>query len=265
MMLDYIKYRNAWICDFDPIFEQKLTDAQCKELLRKGGWMVRNTYDFDCEEVTNFWYLIKDSYKGMEEISKNNRKKIRKALELLDFKLIDKSLVENEGYEIAKQTYDDYKVKDRSMNKNVFNNLIKKWDKKLYDFWGFFDKKDCRLIGFCVIRIFDNSCLYDSVFVLPEYRHNKSGVYYGKYFVNNDYYLGQKHFKYVLDGTRSVSEHSQIQPFLEQNFKFRKAYCKLKIRYKWWFGIIVRILYPFRKLIINTNVRAVLNMHRMQS
>ena len=53
--------------------------------------------------------------------------------------------------------------------------------------------------------------------------------------------------------------------FLIQKFKFRKAYCKLKIRYKWWFGAIVRVLLPFRKLIWSRNVKAVLNMHKMQS
>ena len=81
----------------------------------------------------------------------------------------------------------------------------------------------------------------------------------------NEHYLGELKLKYVSDGTRSITEHSNIQPFLEHNFKFRKAYCKLKVKYKWWFGIIVRALLPFQKQIRNINAKAILRMHKMQT
>jgi len=261
----YFIYRHAWRYALAPDKESQLTDSQCKALLKNGGWMIRNTFDFDCNTPTDFWYLIKDSYGGMEELTKNNRQKIRKAFRLLEFKLVDKSLIAEKGYEITQKTYDGYRIKDRRMNKRIFNDLLQLWDEKTYDFWGFFDRKDGRLIGFCVIKVFDDCCLYDTVCVLPEYKCNKSGVYYGKYHITNEYYLKEKHFKYVFDGTRTITEHSNIQEFLVQNFNFRRAYCKLQIKYKWWFGIIVRLLLPFRKIIKNRNVRAVLNMHLMQS
>lgn len=264
-MFGYFIYRHAWRYALAPDKESQLTDSQCKALLKNGGWMIRNTFDFDCNTPTDFWYLIKESYGGMEELTKNNRQKIRKAFRLLEFKLVDKSLIAEKGYEITQKTYDGYRIKDRRMNKRIFNDLLQLWDEKTYDFWGFFDRKDGRLIGFCVIKVFDDCCLYDTVCVLPEYKYNKSGVYYGKYHITNEYYLKEKHFKYVFDGTRTITEHSNIQEFLVQNFNFRRAYCKLQIKYKWWFGIVVRLLLPFRKIIKNRNVRAVLNMHLMQS
>ncbi len=70
--------------------------------------------------------------------------------------------------------------------------------------------------------------------------------------------------RYVYDGTRSITHHSNIQEFLLVKFKFRKAYCRLQIGYVWWLRIIVCLLYPFRRLISNNSVRAVLNQEAMR-
>ena len=80
----------------------------------------------------------------------------------------------------------------------------------------------------------------------------------------NQYYLQEKGFRYVTDGSRTITEHSQIQDFLIQNFNFRKAYCQLEVHYCWWMKIAVKILYPFRKIIPLPRVKAILNMEAMQ-
>jgi hypothetical protein len=35
----------------------------------KYGGVLRNVYDWDCGHETSFWYVIKDSFVGMEELS----------------------------------------------------------------------------------------------------------------------------------------------------------------------------------------------------
>ena len=262
---DFELYRNAWRYASAPDCEPELSDSQCKTLLKKGGWMVRNTFDFDCNEKTDFWYVIKDSFGGMEELSSNERNKIRRSNQVFDYKLVDIETVRQKAYPILKETFDDYQIAERKMNEAVFNQYLDNCSKENFDFWGAFDVETHELVGFCTVRLFENSCEYGLIGFLPKYKHNASYPYYGFFFKMNEYYLGNQKFKYVSDGSRSITEHSNIQPFLEQNFNFRKAYCKLKIRYKWWFGAIVRILLPFRKLIWNRNVKAVLNMHLMQS
>ena len=99
--------------------------------------------------------------------------------------------------------------------------------------------------------------------MMPEYKHNNSYPYYGLFYSLNAYYLGEKHFQYVTDGARTITEHSNIQDFLIDNFHFRKAYCHLTIHYKWWMKLAVKFLYPFRKLITIPSVKAVLNMESM--
>lgn len=227
--------------------------------------MVRNTFDFDCDTPTDFWYLIKDAFGGMDEHSQNERKKLRHAFRSFDFKLIDKQLVREKAYPIVKATFVDYNITDRPMNEEVFNKYLDDCDKENFDFWGAFDKGTQEFVGFCAVRIFGDSCEYGLIGFDPKYKHNATYPYYGFFYMMNEYYLDNQKFRYVADGARSITEHSNVQPFLEQNFNFRRAYCKLRIRYKWWFGITVRLLLPFRNIIRNRNVRAVLKMHKMQS
>ena len=69
----------------------------------------------------------------------------------------------------------------------------------------------------------------------------------------NHYYLEEKNFLYVNDGARSIAHETNIQSFLVEKFKFRKAYCRLNIAYRKDIAIIVKILYPFRKIISTFN------------
>lgn len=260
MTNDFYLYRHAWISA--PYYDCQLTDNQCKELLKKGGWMVRNTFDINCNTPTDFWYIIKDSYNGMEDVPKKDRKFVLRALEMMDFKIIDKKIIENEGYEIVKKAYDSFVVKDRRMNRNIFKENLNNWDEQNHEFWGVFDKKDGKLVGFSVVKVFESGRFYDTAWILPEYK-NDYHAYYGLCYKRNEYYLGELGLKYVTDGSRSVTEHSNVQPFLQQKFKFRRVYCKMKIHYKWWFGLVVKMLYPFKNLISNSSVKAMLKLHEL--
>lgn len=264
MNKDFFLYRHAWRYNFAPDKEPQLTDSQCKELLKNGGWFVRNTYDFDQKEESDFWYIIKDSKECMSEHSSNERKKLRHAFNRFKIEFIDFKVFKEKCFPILYATFKDYRIVDRNMNFCVFNDYVEHCSKRNYDFWGMFDKMNGELVGFCAVNVFEDSCEYGLIGVLPEYKHNATYPYYGFFYKLNEYYLGEKNFKYVSDGSRSITEHSNIQPFLIQNFKFRKAYCKLKIYYKWWFGIIVKILFPFRNFIPNKSVKAVLKMHEMR-
>lgn len=263
MMNQYYLYRKAWRYDGPPHEEPQLQKKEWKALLKKGGLLVRNTFDFDCAEETSFWYVIKDQFGGMEELSSNERNKVRKSLKSFEFKLIESKQLEVEGWRILKATYDDYSVSDRKMNEQMFLCYLEDCKQRDFDYWGIFHEG--RLIGFCTVWLWKpNCCEYGLIGILPEYKHNNTYPYYGLFYQMTAYYLGEKHFQYVADGSRSVTEHSNIQNFLIDNFLFRKAYCRLKVHYKWWMGLAVKILYPFRNIITIPAVKAVLNMEAMQ-
>lgn len=54
---------------------------------------------------------------------------------------------------------------------------------------------------------------------------------------------------YICDGEKNILHETGFQNYLEKYFGFRKAYCNLKIKYRWWMALIVKVLYPFREKI----------------
>lgn len=262
-MNGFYLYRKAWRFDGAPHQEPKLEKQDWKALLKQGGLLVRNTYDFDQKEKSHFWYIIQDSFDGLESFSSNERNKIRRSNKTLVFKRISFDLLKSEGWNILKATYEDYAVSDRTMDETIFLKYLSSCEKKTFDYWGVFDQD--RLIGFCVVWLWlPDSCEYGLIGILPEYKHNNTYPYYGLFYNMNAYYLGEKGFRYVADGARSITEHSHIQDFLIQNFNFRKAYCQLEVHYCWWMKIVVNLLYPFRKIITLPRIKAILNMEAMQ-
>ena len=257
-------YRKAWRFDGAPHEEPQLTKQQRKALLKQGGLMVRNTFDFDCREETCFWNLIKDRFEGLEGLDSNTRNRVTKSLNKLIFNRIDFALVKTEGYPILKATFDDYATVDRPMNPDVFEEYLRHCQSKDYEYWGVFDKNTNAFIGFCANRLWEDAAEYGIIGIWPQYKHNGSFPYYGLFYTMNQYYLQEKGFRYVTDGSRSITEHSNIQPFLEEKFHFRKAYCRLAVHYRWWMKIAVKVLYPFRKTITLPRVKAILNMEAMQ-
>lgn len=262
-MNGFYLYRQAWRFDGPPHEEPKLERKEWQALLRQGGLLVRNTFSFDQKEESSFWYVIKDSYDGMEGYSSNERNKIRRSTKELTFKKIEYDLLKKEGWSILKATYEDYAVSDRNMDEKLFLDYLSSCESQPFDYWGVFDKE--QLIGFCTVWLWlPDSCEYGLIGVRPKYKHNNTYPYYGLFHTLDAYYLGEKGFHYVADGARSITEHSQIQDFLISNFNFRKAYCQLAVHYQWWMKIAVSLLYPFRKIIPLPRIRAILNMEAMQ-
>ena len=107
----------------------------------------------------------------------------------------------------------------------------------------------------------DESCEYRTMKAIPKYQ--KLYAYYGLIYDMNRYYLEERKVKYVNDGARSITNHSNIQPFLIDKFKFRKAYCHLSVKYKWWLKIVLKSIYPFRKMVSIRQVKALLYMEAM--
>ena len=263
-MAAYFKYRNAWRFNGAPHLETQLETSQWKPLLKEGGLLVRNTFGFDLEKESSFWYVIKDHYGDLAELRPRVRNKIRHALGAYDYRLINLALLQEQGFAIVEETFADYAITDRKTNKNIFSQYLLECEQQNFDYWGVFEKETSALVGFCCVRCWTDSCEYDQSGMKTHCKHNATYPYYGLFHAMNRYYLDKKGFKYVSDGSRSITEHSQIHDFLIQNFNFRKAFCHLEVHYQWWMKITVNVLYPFRKIITLPRVKAILNMEAMQ-
>jgi hypothetical protein len=254
--MNYILYKKGLIFDGAPHLEEQSNEREMKYLLKKNkAFLIRNVYDFDCQSETSFWYVIKDHFGGFEELATKTRNRIRRAQKLLDIKIVDKQLIIEQGYEVYLNSFKKYKnVISKPLSKSLFVNELHV-DLPGEQFWGCIDRENGKLIAYSRNSIQDDMCDYCSMKVIPDY-YSVYAPSYGLIYLMNEYYLQTLGLKYVSDGSRSITNHSNIQPFLIEKFGFRKAFCRLSIRYTWWLNIIILLLYPFRKFIKNKQIQA---------
>ena len=255
---EYTRYKISWKWNRGQHLEAKLTPDEASALLNKGGYFVRNAYNFDCKEETSFWYIIKDSFNGMEDVPSKYRNRVRKSLEKYEFKIVSKSFAIEKCFEAHKAAAKNYKIKTKIPTNKQFDDYIKSLD-KTYDIWVGIDKESGCVAGLAINHVVDDMCDYDRMKFHPDFLKPVSPSY-GLIYCMNEYYLVKKGLGYVCEGARSITEHSEIQSFLETKFKFRKAYCQVQMFYKWWFRIVINVLFPFRSNIKAVSIKAMLNM-----
>lgn len=262
-MSDFYLYRHAWRFDGPHHKEPRLEEHEWRALLRKDGLLVRNTYDFDCQKETEFWYVIKDRFEGFGELSPRVRNKIRHAYQFFDYQIVPYERFEKEVFPILEDTFAHYKIHDRTMNREVFARYLEECQQRHFDYWGIFKKDTDEMVGFCTVNNWSDCCEYGYSGVFSQFKTNGYYPFYGLYYHLNEHYLEKQGFRYVSDSARTITNHSEIHDFLMQNFKFRKAYCRLEVHYRGWMALAVKLLYPFRKHIANPRVKAILNMEEM--
>lgn len=259
----YSEYKKCLIWDGETRLERELTAEQRKYLLKSSSaWMIRNIYDWDYGRPTNFWELINDTPRKIEELPSKTRNQIRRCFRDCEIRRLENSeLVESDGYTVFAEAFKRYK--------DVSVNIARRedWERSILEndtseFWGVFTREDSRLIAFAINTVKDKSVGYNTLKAIPSMM-NKHYPYFGLLFEMNRHYLEERRFNYVSDGFRSVTEHSNIQPFLEKNFLFRKAYCRMNLQYALWLGLIVKLLYPFRNLIPIKKIRHILNFEEI--
>lgn len=261
--MQYSLYKKAWVYTGEPHTEQRLTTEQMRCMLKQGGLFVRNCYDFDRSQETSFWYVIKDHFGGMDELSSRVRNKIRKSQKYFEIRKIDKEEMLQHAYAVHARACLHYKVKadlisEENFHKRILNNG------ENYEYWGVWDKNTGCLVAFSINACYAESVEYETFKADPAYLTGGYYPFYGLLYEMNRYYLEEKKVKYVNDGARSITEHSNVQPFLIEQFKFRKAYCKLQIAYVTWLRIFVFLLYPFRSVVPILSVRAILSQEAMR-
>lgn len=245
----YREYKKCLIWDLPSDEEPRLDINLARKLLTDSGClMLHNVYDWDCKEETNFWEIICDKGYEIQDLPSKTRNMVRRSLKDCDIRIISNiELIEDNGYDVLDKAYIRYKDKNcNPISRPTWEEAIRNDLKS--EFWGVYIKETGKLIAYSKNSIGGLRVNYASMKSIPEYM-NKHYPNYGLLYEMTRYYLKERKYRYVTDGYRSITEHSGIQDFLIKRFLFRKAYCRLTIYYKWWFGIAVRLLYPFRSFI----------------
>lgn len=225
---------------------------------KKGFWktgsggvalFARWTEDFDCNEQTSWWYVIKDTPFDITALKAKRRYEINKGLKNFDVRIINANEYTEELYDVTVEAYRQYPKKYRPIiEHDAFIKGVESW--RNYKVFGAFYKESNRLCGYAWIAIHDSYVDFACMKVDPEYE--RYGINAAIVFRIVDLFNQRlnKEF-YICDGARSSVHETNFQNYLEKYFGFRKAYCKLKMKYRFPVGVIVRVLYPWRKKIKN--------------
>jgi hypothetical protein len=248
MNLNYRRYKEAWINARAPHLSEFISKDDAKKLLSKGGYFVRSISDFDCKVKTSFWFLIKDHFGSYEELSSKTRQKVRKSINSFDIIKVSKDELIEKGYDVYVSAMENYKVKSLILSKENYVKKIKSYGNE-YEFWLCVHKETSEIAAYTINRIVDGICEYDIMRGAAKFLTGSQYPLYGLFFKMNEHYLEEIKCIYVSDGSRSISEHSNIQSFVQEKFNFRKAYCKFQIEYVWWLKIFVNLTFTLRNYI----------------
>lgn len=244
MAIKWKNYQNVLMPDAPPHIEIDISEDKIKELIKKENvYFARWISKWDIEKSC-FWYVIKDKKEDINDYKSKIRNQIRKGLKNCKAELIDKNIVADQGYEVYMSAFKRYKTFLKPLTKKEFIESVLKSNDNI-DYWGVFYNN--KLIAYSQNIMQYNVCNYSVTKFHPGYLKYRPSE--ALFFMMNQYYLNKKNVLYVSDGARSLSHQTNIQDFLIQKFKFRKAYCKLNIVYRKDIELLVNILFPFRKFI----------------
>ena len=255
---DFKFYQNGWTNTHQPHLSEKISAEDARGLLSEGGWFVRNTYGWDLPFVTSFWYLIKDTYGGIEELPTKVRNQVRRSLNTYNIRKVAAEEMMENGYSLFVASRQRFGA-TQAVTKDQWKQRIMGGGQ---DFWLAVEETSGTPQGLAINRCYEDYCNYVSMGVNPNAPKSTYPMY-GLILEMNRYYLQERGLKYVMDGTRSINQHSNIQQMLEEKFRFRKAFCHLQMFYKPWMAVGVNMLFPFRHYIPNNAIKAILRQEEL--
>ena len=246
-MKNWRKYNGSIIPLTPPHIEVDTIGIE-KKIKEENVFFARWTSDFDCKEEKEFWYVICDYKLDISDYSKNTRSKIRRGLKNCHVRLVSKSEIIANGFDAYNAAFLNYRSHFHPKTEREFKdeiiNLSNEWE-----FWAIYIER--KMIGFSQNRVIGDYCDYSTIKFHPDYLRFYSS--YALFYTMNQYYLNEKNFQYVNDGSRSISHDTNIQEFLIQKFKFRKAYCTLNIIDSYKIKLLIYVFFSFRLILSMLN------------
>lgn len=252
-MMKWKYYNHAAVPTTAPHEEVDLTPINDGSIWKMNGkpLLARWTSEFDCGYVTNWWYVIKDTAFDISALKAKRRYEINKGKKNYRVKRINPQDFSEELFFVTVAAYSQWPEKYRPhTEKESFIKSVANWER--YVVLAGFEVESEQLCGYALLQ--EHECHVDFVSLRVTPESEKKGINAAMVAGVLDEYssrLGSNY--YICDGARSIRHETAFQDYLEKYFEFRKAYCKLNIRYRFPIGIVVKLLYPFRNKINNNS------------
>lgn len=217
-------------------------------------FFARYTTDWDCGYDTGWWYVIKDQPFDLSELKSGYRNKIKKGLKNFVCRRIDPNEYTEEIYRVLYKANETYAAVTRDhLPKAETIAWIRSWKSNKMMVWGAFNSNE-ELCAYSVVM--DNGNWFNMVGqkAIPEFERLQvfAAVLYR---MTDDLKEDIEKGKYICNGSRTVSHDTSFNDYLERYFRFRKVYCKLHIEYRGIVKWFIRIVYPFRRILLKLDNR----------
>lgn len=252
-MTQWTYYNHALIPDqapYLPVETSKIEDgsAFAEEMEGEKALLARWISDWDSSRQTHFWYCIKDTPWQVEKASKKTRYEVRKALKNFRVQLINPTDFLTQLYQVQQLAFSAYPKKYRPQETfTAFCHKASNWQVPHIWVYGAFALQGNQLIGYAVLNDYQHWVNFTALKVIPAYE--REGVNAG--IINKVLETLNPRIIppfFISDGQRSLLHQTHFQDYLEKYFGFRKAYCKLHIKYRPGVDKVIKMLYPFRRI-----------------
>lgn len=250
--------------DIKPIEDKSIWNIEGKRTPLLARW----TTDFDCGYKTNWWYVIKDTPFDISKLKAKRRYEVNKGKKNYEVKEIVPKDFAEELFEVTLAAYSGWPEKYRPhIDRESFFISIERW--KWYKVLGIFHIEEKKLCGYALLSKQGLCVEFNVLRVNPQYeRSGANAAAVAAILEIHEKFLSNG--GYICDGARSIAHETAFQDYLEKYFDFRKAYCKLNIKYNPKIGWAIKLLYPLRKRLLKVDhiskihqINAVLKMEEI--
>lgn len=224
----------------------------------KQAFFASWTTDYDCAEQTEWWYCICDRPFDLQALKSKRRNVVKNALKYCTVSIGNPLNYEEELFVLYNEAQNSYPAANRNtVDADGFHHYLENLsaDKSLEIFICFL-KDTGAAAGYAVIKREDEYCGFLAQKTKPEFeKYQVSAALV--YAVLEQYRSKLESGYYICDGSRNINHVTGFQSYLEKYFGFRKAYCRLHMKYKAYVHLAVCLLYPFRKALTHLDSKAV--------
>ena len=246
-----------------PPYRNIIVDTKMLFRTYKNAFYIRWESEFDITSNTSYYHVIKDGEISFESLSSGVRNLVRKCFKNCEISIVDfQYIVDRGGYEV-------YLSEHRRYNRNGHASSAKtkeQWSEGMaeaaqngQELWAVIHEEHIVAYSICMKKA-EHVDLVTWKVDYEKYKHFYPS--YGLIYKMLEHHLSFEDVKFVDDGGRSLTEHSNVQIFLMQKFGFRKAYTKLNAKFRWYLLPILKMIAPFEKYIRHSNLRSLVRLYK---
>ncbi len=224
-----------------------LEDGRIWRMDGKRPLLAKYETDWDCTADTGWWHLIREAPFSLETLKRSPRQNIRRALKLVEVVRIDAATHVNELWQCRHAAFSGYKLASNEGTREQFELECRCARESGMEYWGGRERTSGKLIGFISVSPRSGWAKICAAKFDPRYlRLRASDALYASVL---GHYLNERGCSFISSGSRSINHVTNTQAYKEEHFGYRKAYCRLHIVYAPRIRWLMRLIYPFRRLV----------------